>query len=145
VGVVAVGRILRFDEVRGYGFIAPFGGGEDVFVHANDFGDQRHLVHPGMPVEYEAEDSDRGLKVVSVRIMGSVSHSGLRIPRNAGRSKPVPEGHDDGMCDVLTRREFAAEVTELLLQHVPSLTGGQIAQVRERLVDHAGSHGWIED
>jgi hypothetical protein len=97
-----------------------------------------------MPVEYEAEDSDRGLKVVSVRIMGSPQQSSLRPPRSGGRPRAVPEGHDDGMCDVLTRREFAAEVTELLLQHVPSLTGGQIAQVRERLVDHAGSHGWIE-
>jgi cold shock protein len=129
---VAVGRILRFDEVRGYGFIAPSGGGEDVFVHANDFGDQRHLVHPGMPVEFEAEDSDRGLKVVA------------RQSRNNGRSRAVPDGHDDGMCDVLTPREFAAEVTELLLQHVPSLTGGQIGQIRERLVEHARSHGWIE-
>src|SRR5262245_18883233 len=46
--VVAVGRIVRFDDVRGYGFIAPSTGGDDVFVHANDFGEQRPLVQAGL-------------------------------------------------------------------------------------------------
>ena len=48
------------------------------------------------------------------------------------------------MCDVLAPHEFTTEVTEVLLQHVPSLTGAQITQIRERLVDHARSHGWVE-
>ncbi|NED50352.1 cold shock domain-containing protein, partial [Micromonospora aurantiaca] len=30
--MVHVGRIARFDEVRGYGFITPDEGGPDVFV-----------------------------------------------------------------------------------------------------------------
>jgi CspA family cold shock protein len=134
VAVVAVGRILRFDEVRGYGFIAPSNGGEDVFVHASDFGDQRHLVHPGVRVEYEVEEGDRGLKVATVRIVDT--------PAPVVRRTPVPE--DDGECDVLAPREFTAEVTEVLVQHVPSLTGGQIAQIRSHLVDYARSHGWVE-
>ena len=145
VGVGAVGRIIRFDDVRGYGFIAPAGGGEDVFVHANDFGEQRYLVHPGVQVEYEVEEGERGLKVASVRVVDAQAVPPVR-PSGAGESRPrtAPAGDDDGLCDVLAPHELRAEVTELLIQHVPSLTAAQIAQVRERLVEYARSHGWVE-
>ena len=138
------GRILRFDEVRGYGFIAPNAGGEDVFVHANDFGEQRHLVHPGMRVEYEVEEGERGLKVASVHIIDTPAPS-RRAPSSPFATAPAAgSSDDDGLCDVLSSREFTAEVTELLIQHVPSLTGSQIAQARQHLVQFARSHGWVE-
>lgn len=139
---MGVGRILRFDEVRGYGFIAPADGGEDVFFHANDFGDQRHLVRADARVEYEAEEGDRGLKVSSVRIIGGPAAEA----RTTGGERAVKAAarEDDGMCDVLAPRQFVAEVTEVLLTHVPSLTGAQIAQIRQHLADHARSHGWID-
>ncbi|GAA1526408.1 cold shock domain-containing protein [Dactylosporangium maewongense] len=144
--MVETGRILRFDEVRGYGFIAPNAGGEDVFVHANDFGEQRHLVHPGMRVEYEVEEGERGLKVATVRILDAPARR-----EHARPSRPVHHddedaepGDDDGLCDVLSSREFSAEVTELLIQHVPSLTGSQISQARQHLVSFARTHGWVE-
>ncbi|MET7395748.1 cold shock domain-containing protein [Dactylosporangium sp. NPDC005572] len=136
--MVETGRILRFDEVRGYGFIAPNAGGEDVFVHANDFGDQRHLVHPGMRVEYEVEEGERGLKVATVRILDTPA------PPRRDHVRSVSTADDDGLCDVLSSREFSQEVTELLIQHVPSLTGSQIAQARQHLVAFARSHGWVE-
>jgi len=152
--VVETGRILRFDEVRGYGFIAPNAGGEDVFVHANDFGEQRHLVHPGMRVEYEVEEGERGLKVSTVRILDSPAPSrhtrvgSSPFTPSAAPSSGGPSGSggsdDDGLCDVLSSREFIAEVTELLIQHVPSLTGSQIAQARQHLVSFARTHGWVE-
>ncbi len=135
---MGVGRILRFDETRGYGFIAPADGGEDVFFHANDFGEQRHLVRPEMRVEFEAEAGERGLKVASVRLLDGPGR--LRSDIEAA----FAGADDDGMCDVLAPRQFAAEITELLVAQVPSLTGAQILQIRQHLADHARSHGWIE-
>jgi CspA family cold shock protein len=138
VVVVAVGTILRFDDIRGYGFIAPAEGGEDVFVHANDFGERRHLVHQGLHVEYEAENGERGLKVSAVRLLDSP-------PVNSGAVKvKTSVGDEDVLCDVLTPKEFQAEVTEVLLQQVPTLTAAQLVQVRTKLVEHARAHGWVE-
>ena len=144
VVVVAQGRIVRFDENRGYGFIAPGGGGDDVFVHANDFGEHRHRVHPGMRVEYEVEEGDRGLKVATVRILDAPTGRRESQPTFAAGEPRVNAGDDDVMCDVLSARDFSGEVTETLIQHVPSLTGAQIGDIRQQLVGLARSHGWLE-
>jgi cold shock protein len=144
---VAVGRIVRFDEVRGYGFIAPSAGGEDVFVHLNDFAEQRHLVRPGISVEFEVEEGERGLKASSVRVLNSTARSRPVADRST-IAEPGPEaspvGDDDGMCDVLALSRFTSEITELLIRDVPSLTGAEIARLRERLADYAASHGWLD-
>ncbi|MEU7876482.1 cold shock domain-containing protein [Dactylosporangium sp. NPDC049140] len=132
---MAVGTILRYDEIRGYGFIAPAGGGDDVFVHANDFGERRHQVHPGLHVEFEAEYGERGPKVSAVRLLEEAPAE----PKGRTTS-----GDDEALCDVLTAAQFRTEVTEVLLQHVSTLTAAQVTQVRTKLVDHARAHGWVE-
>ncbi|EWM19514.1 glycine-rich protein [Kutzneria sp. 744] len=124
---VATGRVLRFDDVRGFGFIAPDSGSEDVFVHANDLSEDKSVFKPGTTVEFEIEEGDRGLKAVDVRRTGG---------RGGGRGSGYSGGGGGGSVSA-----FGAELTEALLVEVPDLTGAQILRIRQTVADVARSRG----
>jgi cold shock CspA family protein len=51
---------------------------------------------------------------------------------------------DEQMCDVLSPAEFGQEMTELLLNSVPTLTGQQVLEVRQTVLEAARKHGWMD-
>ncbi|OLT27674.1 DNA-binding protein [Actinomadura sp. CNU-125] len=132
------GTIVSFDNVRGYGFIVPDGGGEDVFVHANDLLDDKSLFTPGTVVEFEVAQGERGPKAFAVHALEPRSDAGPPVRRSESFD-------DDALCDVLSSRQFSNEITDVLLVKVPELTGGQIVKIRETLLAVAQKHGWTED
>ncbi len=142
---VVVGRVVRFDRAKGYGFIAPRDGTEDVFLHVHDLLDDEQLIRPGTVVEFDVGEGDRGLKAFDVRVVrsdGPTSGSGGPPPASPARAG---DGDSDGLCEVVRRAEFSREVTELLIDAAPSLTAAQIVQIRQRLLASAQRRGWIED
>lgn len=143
VGVVT-GRVVRFDSARGYGFIAPDHGGEDVFLHVNDMLMPESYVRSGVAVEFEIEEGDRGPKASSVRLATKADGSPVTPPAAAPVAAGGRSAADDGLCDVLRHDEYVAEVTEVLLAAAPTLTGTQILQVRAGLLEFATKRGWIE-
>jgi hypothetical protein len=48
------------------------------------------------------------------------------------------------MCDVLTQAEFSAGLTEMLLERVPALSGKQICDIRQGLLEFAKMRGWVD-
>lgn len=148
---MAAGRVIRFDGMRGYGFIAPEHGGEDVFLHVNDLLIPESTLRSGVMVEFEIEDSDRGLKASKVRLGDDAESPSAQgqadiatTPRTPTRELATADGQEP-MCDVLSSAEFKREVTELLLTSVPDLTGHQIHSVRRQFALLGKRHGWAED
>jgi cold shock protein len=138
---LATGRVLQFDQGRGYGFVAADDGGDDVFLHASVFdGDPGGLV-PGMKVEFQVMAGDRGRKAFAVRLADGDSAPAVR-PAPSGEAPPAPE--DEQMCDVLSRAEFSQEITEILLHTAPALTGQQILEVRQGVLEFARKRGWVD-
>jgi len=80
---VATGVVVRFDSRRGYGFLAPDDGGEDVFVHQNNIGMEGfRFLQVGERVTYELEVGEKGMKAVSVSLLEP------RLPRTPPRGEP---------------------------------------------------------
>jgi CspA family cold shock protein len=51
---------------------------------------------------------------------------------------------EEQMCDVLSQAELGQEVTELLINNVPTLTGQQILEIRQGVLECARKHGWVD-
>jgi cold shock protein len=167
------GKVIQFDDIRGYGFIAPEKGGDDVFFHVNVLADDRYVCGPGLPVEFESTDSDRGPKAISVRIIekriektGATPWSvAAATALSAAAAPPVPrpappadspaptltvaakraEDTEDELCDVLTAAAFSHDLTDQMLDGIPTLTAAQIAALRKTFLAFAKKHNWIED
>ncbi|MFI8932354.1 cold-shock protein [Streptomyces sp. NPDC053474] len=136
--MLTVGKVLRFDEVRGYGFIAPDTGDEDVFMHANDLVGEKYLYQEGSVVEFFMERGDKGPKASNIRLVHqSTSH---QLPRGGLAARPAAATGDG---EVSPAEEFTQELTEALLDSVGSLTGDQIKRVRACVLELAQDHGWV--
>lgn len=60
------GTVKFFNETKGFGFITPSNGGEDVFVHVSGLSDQ---VRENDTVEFEIQNGKKGLNAVNVRVV----------------------------------------------------------------------------
>jgi CspA family cold shock protein len=60
------GTVKFFNNVRGFGFIAPDDGGKDVFVHKSDLIDE---INEGDKVTYDVEESEKGLNAINVKVI----------------------------------------------------------------------------
>jgi CspA family cold shock protein len=138
---MATGKVLQFDPGRGYGFVAADDGGEDIFLHASVFhGDPTELI-PGIPLEFQVMAGDRGRKAFAARFAEERS-APLPPPVMSPQAFSITE--EEQMCDVLSQTEFGAELTELLLRTIPTLTGAQILELRQGMLDFGKTRGWVD-
>jgi cold shock protein len=65
---MAVGTVKWFNATKGFGFIAPDEGGEDLFVHQSQIQMQGYRELPeGQRVEFEVTQGAKGKQASSVR------------------------------------------------------------------------------
>lgn len=72
-GVRVTGKVKFFTDEKGYGFIRPDDGGDEVFVHRTDLGSSLTMLIPDQRVSYElVENKSRkgnGFKAANVELV----------------------------------------------------------------------------
>lgn len=64
---MARGEVKWFNNAKGWGFIIPEQGGDDIFVHFSSIhGTGYKTLVPGQTVNYEVEQGDKGLHAANV-------------------------------------------------------------------------------
>ena len=64
---MATGTVKWFNNAKGFGFIAPQDGGDDVFVHFSAIkSDGYRSLNEGQNVTYEVEEGPKGLQATDV-------------------------------------------------------------------------------
>ena len=77
-----------FSSEKGYGFITPDGGGDDVFVHFSQIeGSGYKSLDEGAKVQFETEPGQKGLQATGVRAVG------------AARQEESPATHADDVTE----------------------------------------------
>ena len=65
---MATGTVKWFNDAKGYGFIAPEGGGKDLFVHhSNIAGSGFKSLAENARVEYDEREGQKGPEAINVQ------------------------------------------------------------------------------
>src|SRR5947209_14783430 len=91
---MAAGTVRWFDPDKGFGFIEPDEGGDDVFVHFSAIADTGgfRTLEEGQSVEYRPVDGQRGQQAEDVRAVGPA-------PRRDDRSDNRRDDRSDSRRD----------------------------------------------
>ncbi|KAF0834621.1 CspA family cold shock protein [Ornithinibacter aureus] len=85
----ADGTVTWYDTDKGFGFITPDGGGQDVFAHVRDLGTGLFELEEGDRVTFDLVDSEKGPQARDVRLAGGAPR------RGAGSTRPPARGRSD--------------------------------------------------
>ena len=83
----ADGTVTWYDEGKGFGFVTPDSGGEDVFVHVRALGAGVTRLAEGDRVSYEVVPGDKGPQARDLRLVRDAAATGGPTPPAATRTR----------------------------------------------------------
>jgi CspA family cold shock protein len=87
----ADGTVSWYDDTKGFGFVAPDSGGEDVFVHVRALGPGLTELAEGARVTFDVVDGDKGPNARNVRLVRGSGNA--RTSADRGRpGRPAASG-----------------------------------------------------
>ena len=60
------GTVKFFNSTKGFGFITPSNGGQDIFVHVSGLQDE---IRENDKVSYEVQNGQKGLNAINVKVI----------------------------------------------------------------------------
>ena len=93
---MATGKVKWFNNAKGYGFIRPDAGGDDLFVHYSyiEMGGYKSL-KAGQVVEYDIREAPKGLHAINIRY-----EDGDHTPTEASsETQEVAEGSESSTTE----------------------------------------------
>ena len=70
---MAKGQVKWFNNAKGYGFILPDDGGEDLFAHFSSINmDGYKSLKAGESVEFEVLEGPKGIHAINIKTIGSL-------------------------------------------------------------------------
>jgi cold shock protein len=68
---MATGTVKWFNDTKGYGFISPDDGGDDLFAHFSEIqADGFKTLQDGQKVTFEVTQGKKGLQASNIRVAG---------------------------------------------------------------------------
>ena len=86
-----VGKVKWFNDLKGFGFIEPDGGGPDVFAHFSAIDmDGFKTLKEGARVSYEVNQGPKGLLAINIRAEPAGDGVAAQPAGPGGASAPAP-------------------------------------------------------
>ena len=99
---MAIGKVKWFNNAKGYGFVLPDNGGEDLFIHYSAIQmDGYKTLKAGQEIQFEIVEGPKGLHAVNIQDVG---HPALLNGELGGVSVDFDLG-DDSSDDLLDSPE----------------------------------------
>lgn len=113
--VMAAGKVKWFNNAKGYGFILPNGGGDDLFVHYSSIEmDGYKTLKAGQEVEFDLLEGPKGNHAVNIRMIEALVAEGQALAtRTDGyeHSNGSAEAPVETPAALNTNAEAGSEVT----------------------------------
>lgn len=98
---MAIGKVKWFNNAKGYGFILPDEGNEDLFVHYSAIQmDGYKTLKAGQPVQFDIVEGPKGLHAVNIQDVESPETEDVEL--GVSVDFDIREEDDDATLDATT-------------------------------------------